>query len=127
MPTKTPNTDNDSKGTKEGKLSPGEMGGSVQLPGQWKWDGVGAWKVDLLEAWPQGITGTVSPYEFQNAVNAFAFTPDGDGTFYARRDTAPGENFGWQTGTEVDSMLRGPQLRFQKSELPSYFLYGGNS
>ena len=78
--------------TKEGELSEG---------GEWKWDGAGAWTPISPGAAPVPPAGTVSPDDFDNLSNGHPYQLPGQGIPVFQRNTMPGENAGWQTGTIV--------------------------
>ena len=78
--------------TKEGELSEG---------GEYKWDGQGSWVPVTPGAAPSAPAGTVNPEDFNNLSNAHPYQAPGQGIPYFQRNTMPGENAGWQTGTFV--------------------------
>ena len=78
--------------TKEGELSEG---------GEWAWDGIGAWTPSSPGGSLTAPPGTASPQDYNNLSNAHPYQAPGQGVPYFQRNTMPGENIGWQTGTIV--------------------------
>ena len=80
--------------TQEGALSELE---------EWRWDG-SAWTVNpnFSSPYPTAPINTVNTLEFPNAINVHPYQLEGQGTAKFKRDTNPGENRNWQTGTTLD-------------------------
>ena len=71
---------------------------------EWQWDGYGSWNAINATDNPSAPAGTVNAgeYPFSNIVNTHPYALPGNGEPIFSRETFPGQNKGWQTGTVID-------------------------